>query len=164
MMLRSVRAAPATAAGRGREGPAHPRGRRLPAQADQRGRRRCRPVQRPSGRIHQGPGGHAPPDLYRDPAGRHAGYPLQDYHRRADAKHPALPQPRHPDRRATMNRITQIAIVAVLGIGTYVAISAIYTVSEVEQVIITQFGKPVGDPVTSAGLKVKILSSRTSPR
>jgi modulator of FtsH protease HflC len=55
-----------------------------------------------------------------------------------------------------MNRITQIAIVAVLGIGTYVAISAIYTVSEVEQVIITQFGKPVGDPVTSAGLKVKV--------
>lgn len=55
-----------------------------------------------------------------------------------------------------MNRITQIAIVAVLGIGTFVAISAIYTVSEVEQVIITQFGKPVGDPVTTAGLKVKI--------
>ena len=55
-----------------------------------------------------------------------------------------------------MNRITQIAIAAVLGIGTYVAISAIYTVSEVEQVIITQFGKPVGDPVTTAGLKVKI--------
>ena len=55
-----------------------------------------------------------------------------------------------------MNRITQIAIVAVLGIGTFVAISAIYTVSEVEQVIITQFGKPVGDPVTTAGLKVKV--------
>lgn len=55
-----------------------------------------------------------------------------------------------------MNRITQIALVAVLGIGIYVAISAIYTVSEVEQVIITQFGKPVGDPVTTAGLKVKI--------
>ncbi len=28
--------------------------------------------------------------------------------------------------------------------------------SEVEQVIITQFGKPVGDPVTSAGLKFKV--------
>lgn len=55
-----------------------------------------------------------------------------------------------------MNRITQIAIVVVLGIGIFVAISAIYTVSEVEQVIITQFGKPVGDPVTTAGLKVKI--------
>ena len=33
--------------------------------------------------------------------------------------------------------------------------NAIYTVSEVEQVIITQFGRPVGDPVTSAGLKLK---------
>jgi membrane protease subunit HflC len=35
------------------------------------------------------------------------------------------------------------------------ASSAIYTVNEVEQMIITQFGKPVGEPVTSAGLKVK---------
>jgi membrane protease subunit HflC len=34
--------------------------------------------------------------------------------------------------------------------------SSIYTVSEVEQMIITQFGKPVGKPVTSAGLKVKV--------
>jgi membrane protease subunit HflC len=55
-----------------------------------------------------------------------------------------------------MNRITQIAIVAVLGVGAYVAMSAIYTVSEVEQAIITQFGKPVGEPVTTAGLKFKI--------
>ena len=54
-----------------------------------------------------------------------------------------------------MKRIRQIAIVVVLGIGVYVALSSIYTVSEVEQVIITQFGKPVGAPVTSAGLKVK---------
>jgi membrane protease subunit HflC len=49
-----------------------------------------------------------------------------------------------------------IAVLALLTIGTYVAISSIYTVSEVEQVIITQFGKPVGAPVTSAGLKVKL--------
>jgi membrane protease subunit HflC len=48
-----------------------------------------------------------------------------------------------------------IATLAALVIGTYVSIGSIYTVSEVEQVIITQFGKPVGDPVTSAGLKVK---------
>ena len=34
--------------------------------------------------------------------------------------------------------------------------SSIYTVSEVEQAIITQFGKPVGAPVTAAGLKVKV--------
>ncbi len=34
--------------------------------------------------------------------------------------------------------------------------SALYTVGEVEQVIITQFGKPVGEPVTEAGLKLKL--------
>ncbi|EIC21078.1 protease modulator HflC [Thiorhodovibrio frisius] len=49
-----------------------------------------------------------------------------------------------------------ILILVVLGIGIYIAVSSIYTVSEVEQVIITQFGKPVGEPVTSAGLKLKM--------
>jgi membrane protease subunit HflC len=34
--------------------------------------------------------------------------------------------------------------------------SALYTVGEVEQVIITQFGKPVGEPVVDAGLKLKM--------
>ena len=53
-----------------------------------------------------------------------------------------------------MNR--QIAMLVVLGIVAYVLMSSIYTVSEVEQMIITQFGKPVGEPVTSAGLKVKV--------
>ena len=55
-----------------------------------------------------------------------------------------------------MNGIKLVAILAVLGIGTFVAMSSIYTVSEVEQVIITQFGKPVGAPVTAAGLKLKV--------
>jgi membrane protease subunit HflC len=36
------------------------------------------------------------------------------------------------------------------------AVSAIYTVNEVEQMIITQFGKPVGEPITTAGLKLKL--------
>jgi membrane protease subunit HflC len=40
--------------------------------------------------------------------------------------------------------------------AAYVVASACYTVGEVEQVIITQFGRPVGDPVTTAGLKVKM--------
>ena len=53
-----------------------------------------------------------------------------------------------------MNR--QIAMLAVLGIVIYVLMSSNYTVSEVEQMIITQFGKPVGEPVISAGLKVKV--------
>ena len=49
-----------------------------------------------------------------------------------------------------------LAFLVAAGIGAYVLGSALYTVSEVEQVIITQFGKPVGEPVTSAGLKVKV--------
>ena len=34
--------------------------------------------------------------------------------------------------------------------------NAVYTVSEVQQAIITQFGKPVGAPITTAGLKFKV--------
>ena len=55
-----------------------------------------------------------------------------------------------------MNRTRQLVILLVLVIGSYVLMSSIYSVSEVEQMIITQFGKPVGAPVTSAGLKVKL--------
>jgi len=55
-----------------------------------------------------------------------------------------------------MSRFMQLAILAVLGVGAYIVTSSIYTVSELEQAIITQFGKPVGAPVTTAGLKFKI--------
>ena len=55
-----------------------------------------------------------------------------------------------------MNRIMKVAILTALVIGIFVSMSSIYTVSEVEQVIVTQFGKPVGEPVTSAGLKLKL--------
>jgi membrane protease subunit HflC len=34
--------------------------------------------------------------------------------------------------------------------------SAFYTVSETEQVVITQFGEPIGQPITEAGLHVKL--------
>jgi membrane protease subunit HflC len=55
-----------------------------------------------------------------------------------------------------MSKFKRLTILAVSIIGMYVLISSIYTVSEIEQVIITQFGKPVGAPVTSAGLKLKM--------
>ena len=55
-----------------------------------------------------------------------------------------------------MSRIKRIAILAVLAIGTYILMSSIYTVSEVEQASITQFGMPIGAPVTDAGLKFKV--------
>ena len=53
-------------------------------------------------------------------------------------------------------KISQLAILVIVVIGGYVAMSSVYTVNEVEQMIITQFGKPVGDPVTTAGLKFKV--------
>ena len=55
-----------------------------------------------------------------------------------------------------MNRTLRIAGPALLAIGVYLGADALYTVNEVEQMIVTQFGKPVGDPVTSAGLKIKL--------
>ena len=53
-----------------------------------------------------------------------------------------------------MNKLA--AWLAILATAAFVLISSIYTVSEVEQIIITQFGKPVGEPVTTAGLKTRI--------
>ncbi|OGT78224.1 MAG: HflC protein [Gammaproteobacteria bacterium RIFCSPLOWO2_02_FULL_56_15] len=48
-------------------------------------------------------------------------------------------------------------VLSALGLAALIAFYAsLYTVNEIEQVIITQFGKPVGDPVTTAGLQVKI--------
>ncbi|MFY9876802.1 MAG: protease modulator HflC [Rhodomicrobium sp.] len=55
-----------------------------------------------------------------------------------------------------MNRTISITILAFFGIATFLLASSLYTVSEVEQAIITQFGKPVGTPVTAAGLKIKL--------
>ncbi len=49
-----------------------------------------------------------------------------------------------------------------LGLGLFIVFciltvmsGAFYTVAETQQVIITQFGKPVGSPITSAGLHIK---------
>jgi membrane protease subunit HflC len=50
-----------------------------------------------------------------------------------------------------MGILTGVVVAAV-----FTASSAVYTVGEVEQAIITQFGKPVGAPITSAGLKLKL--------
>jgi membrane protease subunit HflC len=55
-----------------------------------------------------------------------------------------------------MNRATILAIIAAVGVTVFIAVNSLYVVTEVEQVIITQFGKPVGAPVTTAGLKFKM--------
>jgi membrane protease subunit HflC len=53
----------------------------------------------------------------------------------------------------------QAMTLLIVGIGLIVVLivgGAFYVVNEAEQVVITQFGKPVGDPVTTPGLKMKL--------
>ena len=47
-------------------------------------------------------------------------------------------------------------LIIVLAVTVFILFNSFYAVNEIEQVIITQFGKPVGEPVTEAGLKIKI--------
>ena len=55
-----------------------------------------------------------------------------------------------------MISVKQLVVLSILVAGLFVLMSSIYTVDEVEQAIITQFGKPVGEPVVEAGLKFKV--------
>lgn len=57
-------------------------------------------------------------------------------------------------------RIAVLAIALLLAIA--VLSSALYTVQETEQVVITQFGKPVGNPITTPGLKLRMPFIQTS--
>ncbi len=52
-------------------------------------------------------------------------------------------------------KITSILFGIIVAAFLLVVSGALYTVDETEQVIITQFGKPVGEPKTEAGLKFK---------
>lgn len=51
---------------------------------------------------------------------------------------------------------TRLIILSLFLAGVYLVNDSVYTVGEVEQVIITQFGDPVGKPITTAGIKVKM--------
>jgi membrane protease subunit HflC len=55
-----------------------------------------------------------------------------------------------------MNKAKPVILAGVVLLILFVAFSSAYTVREVEQVIITQFGKPVGNPVTAPGIHFKI--------
>lgn len=55
-----------------------------------------------------------------------------------------------------MKRIALIVVI-LIALGILLTIGgAFYVVTETEQVVITMFGKPVGDPVTEPGLKLKL--------
>jgi modulator of FtsH protease HflC len=55
-----------------------------------------------------------------------------------------------------MKSILPLIIVIALAAGSIFLVNSVYTVNEVEQIIITEFGKPVGNPITEAGLKLKV--------
>ena len=55
-----------------------------------------------------------------------------------------------------MKQVIGLIIGAVLFGALMVGLGAVYTVNEAEQVIITQFGEPKGDAITSAGLHFKL--------
>ena len=54
-----------------------------------------------------------------------------------------------------MRSMRSLLIAAVILMGFVLFLSA-YTVNQAEQVIITQFGRPVGEPITSPGLHLKL--------
>jgi modulator of FtsH protease HflC len=55
-----------------------------------------------------------------------------------------------------MNKNVLVGIAVVVGILGFGVSQSTYIVDETEQVIITQFGKPVGEPVMTPGLNLKI--------
>jgi membrane protease subunit HflC len=58
-----------------------------------------------------------------------------------------------------------LAALAVLALAFLLVVSgAFYTLNETEQVIITQFGRPIGEPITDAGLHFKIPFVQTVNR
>jgi len=54
-------------------------------------------------------------------------------------------------KQAALLVVLVVLLLVVLALG-----GAFYVVNEAEQVIITQFGKPVGEPVMTPGLKIKV--------
>jgi len=63
-----------------------------------------------------------------------------------------------------MKNMSTTILLVLLVLGGIVASEALYTVDETERVIITQFGKPVGEIINEAGLKVKVPFIQTVNR
>jgi membrane protease subunit HflC len=55
-----------------------------------------------------------------------------------------------------MGKAKPLIIAGIVLLAIVVAVSSAYVVRETDQVIITQFGKPIGDPITSPGIHFKI--------
>ena len=55
-----------------------------------------------------------------------------------------------------MKVVIRVVVVAVVAVLLASVLGAFYVVDETKQVIITKFGKPVGDPIVTPGLKLKL--------
>lgn len=55
-----------------------------------------------------------------------------------------------------MKQVKGIVLLVVLAVIAFLSSQILYVVNEQEQVIITQFGEPVGEAITEPGLKVKV--------
>ena len=55
-----------------------------------------------------------------------------------------------------MKNIMPIIVVIIVIVALLGASGALYTIDETQQVVITQFGKPIGRPITEAGLHFKL--------
>jgi modulator of FtsH protease HflC len=56
----------------------------------------------------------------------------------------------------SMNKLIYIIAAPVIFIVIFFASGALYTIDETHQVVITQFGQPIGEPIKEAGLHFKI--------
>lgn len=63
-----------------------------------------------------------------------------------------------------MKQVTMMALGVVLLLLVMAFAGALYIVDETEQVVITRFGRPVGDPITDAGLHFKLPMVHTANR
>lgn len=61
-----------------------------------------------------------------------------------------------------MNNKKYIAIAGIVFLALIAAMASAYIVNETEQVIITQFGKPVGEPIVTPGIHFKIPFIQTA--
>ena len=55
-----------------------------------------------------------------------------------------------------MNKTKYIVVLVIVSLAIIAIASSAYTVKETEQIIITQFGKPIGDPITTPGIHFKV--------
>ena len=56
-----------------------------------------------------------------------------------------------------MNKLTGVISGIVICVGFLAVSGVFYIVDETQQVVITQFGEPIGKPITQAGLYFKII-------